>query len=243
MALDQITSQAIADGAISAGDLADGSITHAKLHTTAIQDKLGYTPVSPTQLTTEVNNLINAAPGALNTLGELATALGNDASFATTVTNALSLKANTSSLSTVATSGSYSDLTNKPTIPTNTNQLTNGAGFLSSAVTSLNGSTGAVNLQDLSVFGRSISGSGYQKLPGGLWIQWGITSYIADYQRIYQAFPVSFPNACFSVTCQNVDSEDANWMDNLRAYDVTAAGFTMYRRGNNSRNWFIAIGY
>lgn len=32
-------------------------------------------------------------------------------------------------LATVATSGSYNDLSNKPTIPTNTNQLTNGAGF------------------------------------------------------------------------------------------------------------------
>ena len=34
------------------------------------------------------------------------------------------------SLATVATSGSYNDLSNKPTIPTNTNQLTNGAGFI-----------------------------------------------------------------------------------------------------------------
>ena len=33
-------------------------------------------------------------------------------------------------LATVATSGSYNDLTNKPTIPSNTNQLTNGAGFV-----------------------------------------------------------------------------------------------------------------
>lgn len=57
MALDQITSQAIADGAISAGDLADGSITHSKLHTTAIQDKLGYTPANETT----VNNQINSA--------------------------------------------------------------------------------------------------------------------------------------------------------------------------------------
>lgn len=36
MALDQITSQAIADGAISAGDLADSSITHAKLAVTGV---------------------------------------------------------------------------------------------------------------------------------------------------------------------------------------------------------------
>lgn len=33
-------------------------------------------------------------------------------------------------LATVATSGSYTDLINKPTIPTNNNQLTNGAGYI-----------------------------------------------------------------------------------------------------------------
>lgn len=39
---------------------------------------------------------------------------------------------NKPSLSTVATSGSYNDLSNKPTIPTNNNQLTNGAGYITS---------------------------------------------------------------------------------------------------------------
>lgn len=42
---------------------------------------------------TEVANLIASAPGALDTLDELAAALGDDANFATTVTNALALKA------------------------------------------------------------------------------------------------------------------------------------------------------
>lgn len=36
------------------------------------------------------------------------------------------------SLATVATSGNYNDLSNTPTIPTNNNQLTNGAGYISS---------------------------------------------------------------------------------------------------------------
>jgi len=40
----------------------------------------------------QITNLIAAAPGALNTLNELATALGNDASFSTTVTNSLAGK-------------------------------------------------------------------------------------------------------------------------------------------------------
>lgn len=41
-------------------------------------------------------------------------------------------------------SGNYNDLTNKPTIPSKTSQLQNDSGFLSSAVTSFNGQTGAV---------------------------------------------------------------------------------------------------
>ncbi len=39
-------------------------------------------------------------------------------------------------LSTVATSGSYTDLSNKPTIPTKTSQLTNDSGFITSLVAS-----------------------------------------------------------------------------------------------------------
>jgi hypothetical protein len=42
---------------------------------------------------TEVANLVAAAPGALDTLDELAAALGDDANFSTTVTNNLALKA------------------------------------------------------------------------------------------------------------------------------------------------------
>lgn len=45
---------------------------------------------------TEISNLINSAPNTLDTLNELATALGNDPNFATTVTNNLAGKANLS---------------------------------------------------------------------------------------------------------------------------------------------------
>jgi len=69
---------------------------------------------------TYVNNAITAlkagAGSALDTLNELATALGNDANFSATMTTQLALKANSSSLSVVATSGAYSDLLNKPVL-------------------------------------------------------------------------------------------------------------------------------
>jgi hypothetical protein len=40
-----------------------------------------------------ISNVVNGAPGALDTLNELATALGNDAAFATTVNTALGIRA------------------------------------------------------------------------------------------------------------------------------------------------------
>ena len=54
---------------------------------------------------------------------------------------------NKPSLSTVATSGSYADLSNKPTIPTNNNQLSNGAGYITSVsgnITQLSNNAGYV---------------------------------------------------------------------------------------------------
>ena len=65
---------------------------------------------------TAISNLVNSAPAALDTLNELSVALNNDANFATTVTTALGLKVDSSSLATVATSGSYSDLTGTPVL-------------------------------------------------------------------------------------------------------------------------------
>ena len=48
----------------------------------------------------KITYVIGSAGAALDTLGELATALGNDANFASTVTNSLASKANTSTVNT-----------------------------------------------------------------------------------------------------------------------------------------------
>lgn len=49
----------VSDASVTTAKIADSAITHSKLHTTAIQDKLGYTPVSPAQLSTETSALTN----------------------------------------------------------------------------------------------------------------------------------------------------------------------------------------
>ena len=50
-------------------------------------DSLELDPVTKTYVDAAVTNLIDAAPGVLNTLNEIAAALGDDENFATTVTN------------------------------------------------------------------------------------------------------------------------------------------------------------
>ena len=99
----------------------------------------------------EVAGIVDSAPGTLDTLNELAAALGDDANFATTTSTSLGnrLRIDTASqgltstqktnaktnlgLSTVASTGAYSDLSGTPTIPSNNNQLTNGAGFITAS--------------------------------------------------------------------------------------------------------------
>lgn len=49
------------------------------------------------------------------------------------ITSAISGKANASDLASVATSGSYNDLTNKPSIPSKTSDITNDSGYLTSS--------------------------------------------------------------------------------------------------------------
>jgi hypothetical protein len=59
---------------------------------------------------TAVSELVASAPAALNTLNELAAALGSDANFSTTMTNALALKASKAEL-TAATLSSFNNKT------------------------------------------------------------------------------------------------------------------------------------
>lgn len=66
--------------------------THAIADVSGLQDALDA-KATPADVTTAVEALVDSAPGALDTLNELAAALGNDANFASTVTTALAGKA------------------------------------------------------------------------------------------------------------------------------------------------------
>jgi len=85
--------EAAAAAAVAAKDLAEAAAEAAETFNPANYYTSGQTD---TAISGAVSALINAAPGALDTLDELAAALGDDANFASTVTTALSGKASTS---------------------------------------------------------------------------------------------------------------------------------------------------
>ena len=96
-------------------------------------DFTGY--ATETFVNTAISNLVDTAPATLDTLNELAAALGDDPNFATTLSTQIGTKANTADLAAVATTGSYNDLTNTPTIPTvptNVSAFTNDVGYITS---------------------------------------------------------------------------------------------------------------
>jgi hypothetical protein len=98
---------------------AGGEMPDLSSYATTSSPALTGTPLAPTAnagtnttqiattafVTTAVNNVVAAAPGALDTLDELALALNDDANFATTVTNSLAGKVSTSGGSTITASG------------------------------------------------------------------------------------------------------------------------------------------
>ena len=101
-------------GAVTSFNTRTGAVT---LTSGDVTTALGYTPYNSTNpdsyvtqsaIDTSIANLVDSAPATLDTLNELAAALGDDANFSTTVTNSLATKAPLASPA----------LTGTPTAPT-----------------------------------------------------------------------------------------------------------------------------
>ena len=100
------------DDLIYVADTADGGSTYASKRIT--RGNLFSGIATESYVTTAISNLVDGAPGALDTLNELAAALADDASFSTTITNLIN--ANETHIDNVATlSGVAKDSTSMGT--------------------------------------------------------------------------------------------------------------------------------
>lgn len=136
--------------------------------------------------------LVGSSPEALDTLNELAAALGNDPNFATTVTNSLAGK--------MDKSANGSDIENVSVFLQNL-----GLGTASKR----NVGTGENQIPDMGAFA---SGSGWFRLPGGYIVQFG--TFSGNTTRFISGhFPIPFPNqpmVSVSVMSDAVQSDPSN---------------------------------
>jgi hypothetical protein len=126
------------------------------------------------------------------------------------------------------------------TVLNDTNSTANNASFL--------GGVPAANYANIAAFASSLGMPGYQKLPGGLIIQWLTIPEGTNQTSITANYPMTFPTA-FLVA--SVSSTNNNASSNADMYfqfvSSTTSSITVFRQAvNNSANngaMIIALGY
>ncbi|MDD8871065.1 hypothetical protein LAY31_06810 [Escherichia coli] len=130
-----------------------------------------------------------------------------------------------------------------------------GAAAISTALTNLglgeaakrNVGTGENQVPDMNSFGNSLTVNGYQKLPGGMIIQWGSFSVSptgGSVGTVDITLPVAFPAACRSVNAlisTNDPSARSVGFD-IGSTNRTKIRFTYTSATTNSIYW-MAVGY
>lgn len=136
------------------------------------------------------------------------------------------------------------------TITANTNFIGNLTGNVTGNLTgnvtgTVSGNAGTVTngvyTNNFTGSNQSLTGDGYQKLPGGLIIQWGFVPDAGSTTAINVSFPIAFPNACFSVVTQ-LNNNAANYQA-ITVGSVTTTGFILRWDALVLGAYYIAIGH
>jgi len=182
----------------------------------------------------------------------------------------------------VGSTGYFSDSTDSSSVQTGALQVAGGVGIVKSVTVGgaltvgapagvqhdpsliVNGNTsvtGNLNVAGtISGFANSLQTNGYQKLPGGLILQWGQSDSVAGDTTVSVTFPISFPSACLNITATTVNTSGPNGAPPDATYSYTTDIFAQIvstsltgatflnnyayhsNNGSNPINWF-AIGY
>ena len=191
-----VTTPKLRDAAVTGVKIADKAIGKEHLKDGVVDDKapiaspaLTGTPTTPTASKGTNNDqiastafvaqaiaaLVNSAPGTLDTLQELARALGNDANFAATVTNALAGKLGKTEKA--ASAGNSDTLGGQP----------------------LQWIIDQINAAKTGIVASNIAPNGWVKFANGLIVQWGMGSEQLSEATQTVIFPITFSRGCFSL--------------------------------------------
>jgi hypothetical protein len=116
------------------------------------------------------------------------------------------------------------------------------AGLATQVFSVANGASGN-NAVNFGQFPSSLATNGYQKLPNGFIMQWGIQNSVANGATFSPSFPIAFPTACvFAVNIPTIVNGIAQMAPVVTAVSTTSfTGYNTTGITNNFR-WF-AIGY
>lgn len=210
------------------------------------------TPLAPT------------AAGGTNTTQIATTAFVNTSISSATTALGLGTMSTQNASSVTITGGSITGITDlavadggtgSSTLAANNVLLGNGTSALqtvapstSGNVLSSNGTTWASSaLSSLSVFDKSLSSNGYQKLPGGLIMQWCVGTNTSSEETQTLNWPISFPTAVLNVQASTYEGgSGADRMVQIRSFNTTSV--TLYMNGiggagGNILPYVFAIGY
>ena len=181
--------------------------------------------------------LVASSPEALDTLNELAAALGNDPNFATTMTNALAGKQPLDNTLTALSGKSVAALL-----------VYLGLGDVAKRTIG----NGAGQVPDMSFFTKTFSGgnvTGVFTFPNGMIVQIGSIGAIPAGTSLEVVYPIPFPTAMCFATGVASSSPDSTVPISIAidAQNVSDAKKSVYLRNSSTRSnagsRFLAIGY
>ena len=100
-----------------------------------------------------------------------------------------------------------------------------------------------VALTDFTGANVSLTTSGFQKLPSGLIIQWGVGFAGSNGTSYTNNFPIAFPTGCVSVTANHEGGADMNIVITQSLVLPTSFGAISWYSSSNIPIRWIAIGY
>jgi hypothetical protein len=210
------------------------------------------TPLAPT------------AAGGTNTTQIATTAFVNTSITTATTALGLGTMATQNASSVTITGGSITGITDlavadggtgSSTLAANNVLLGNGTSALQTVAPSTSGNVLASNgttwgssaLSSLSVFDKSLSSNGYQKLPGGLIMQWCVGTASSSETTQTISWPISFPNAVLNVQASTYEgSTGADRMIQIRSFSTSSVVVyfnSIGGAGGDIIPYVFAIGY